>query len=406
VKFLFEVTDFNSLDHFVPVAAEALKQDHFVTFLFKDCSVDATDARVKYLNWFERFETLQLDDLKARSVDPVFTFISRLFFGRLFSRCGFLDARLKLLVKVSKLLFLYRGLRHIEFDCAISGWGDPSSFAMTLALSRRKPIVALPHGYPCLKNSVFNKEIARILEETGSLPNFSLRNNFDCYVVATERNRSQLVSWNVQPEKVEVWGNARFSPNWVETLLTFLPKFSDSRLGGHQQVVLFLLPAPTSNFKHAALRSLLIKLARLPIILVLKTHTRMSSQIDIIPAEIMTLQNVVLASETSTTRLIQSSHTVVNFATGTAIDALHIGRRLIFAKYLSDNAYSWEDCPSIKTASCEEECLSLVVDTSWNLEPSLHRSYLDQEVFAEGRVQNPPLHYATRLIEIATAGRS
>lgn len=405
MKFLFEVADFNSLDHFTPVAVELLKSGNCVVFFLNDQSVLTKDSRIKHLTQYEKFEGIKVQSLKTRRVELTFTFLSRLLFGRHFSRFGFVNLRAWLLVQISKILFLYRGLQRLDFDCAISGWGDPSSYTMTLALSRNKPIVALPHGYPCLKNSIFNREIERVLAKTGKLPDFSLRNLFDCYVVATERNRLQLRSWNIRNEKLEVWGNARFSPDWIKTLLSILPPVQIPSDEEARSKVLFLLPAPTSNFRRRELHSLLNELVKLPIVLLLKTHTRVPQSINIVPPELLKLSSVVDVSEESTTRLIECSTTVINFATGTALDAVFIGRRLIFAKYLSDNSYSWEDCPAIKIADSEEECLFAVADSSWMTETELCGSYLAQEVFADGKIPNPPLHYATRLVEIAAAGR-
>lgn len=401
MHFLFETSAFNDLDHFTPVAVKLLGVGHSITFVLNDNAELENDSRIRRLEQFDRFEKINQSALFTKNSRRVFHFLSRAWFGRPLG--GLLPNQMKLtmLTLCAEVLGVHRKVARIAFDCGISGWGDPVSLLMTAALSRQKPIVSLPHGYPCIKNSVFNREIQRILDKTSSPPDFSIRNQFTAYVVATERNKSMLLAWNVSGDSLEIWGNARFSPDWVRKLVEIVPPFDLGEFPSHAHRVLFLLPSPTSSFHREKLISLLRRLSKLPIVLVLKPHTRDNTFEDVVSDDVLTKENVVKARDADTTRLIEVADTVINFATGAALDAIHLGKRLIFAKYLSTNSYSWEDCGGIKIAESEKECVDFVEDRRWSTDLMAARPYLDQEVFANGTITDPILYYATRLEEIA-----
>lgn len=401
MHFLFETSAFNELDHFTPVATQLLEDGHIVTFVMGNDSRLGLDSRVSFLKSFPHFEVVNHAALLNGRREQIFRFLSRLWFGRLLRGLLPNHVRLSLLVLSSIVSGVFKDTSRLEFDCGISGWGDPTSFLMTATLARRKPIVSLPHGYPCVKNEAFNREIRRIHATTGSLPDFSIRNSFCAYVVATERNKATLERWNVSTRVIEVWGNARFSPNWVKRLVEIVPPANGDSLPSRAHRVLFLLPSPTSTFEEMALTSLLKRLTELPILLILKPHTRNNSYREVIPLGLLANPNVVDLREIDTIRLIEMAETVINFATGTALDAVHLNKRLIFTKYLSTNSYSWEDCAGIRIAESEDQCLRFVMDRSWTTDQVAVQPYVNQEVFVNGQIPNPISHYVARLCEIA-----
>jgi len=157
---------------------------------------------------------------------------------------------------------------------------------------------------------------------------------------------------------VGVWGNARFSPEWIRKLHQLLPVFQgppdlhDSLL---QRIVLFL-PSSTSAFETSAIQSLISRLGGEDVALVIKPHTREGQDLSkLLPKNCHQAKNVLIASQYDSSSLIQWSTTVLNFATGTAVEALVLGKRYIFCKYLTSNSLSWEDCQGIVIANSEEK---------------------------------------------------
>jgi len=404
MDFVFECNAYNELDHHTPVAAELLKLGNSVTFLLGSDRSLADDPRIEYLQNWPAFRTLYLRDLLTPNGRRIFRLLSRLFFGRVL-RNKSNSFRLGGLVKFSAALRIFRHHQALDIDCAVSGWGDPSSVLMTSALARQRPIVALPHGYPCLKNFDYNSHIKSIISKTGKPPDFSLRNEFDAYVIATQRNRKMLVAWSMSESTLKVWGNARFSPQWVETLRSILPPVRIQLKDDSIQKVLVLLPATTSGFRKGALDSLIYRLAELNIFLILKPHTRDAAESALASEWHMRQNNVYIATNEHTTKLIEYVDTVLNFATGTAIEALLLGKRLVFCRYLTDNQLSWDDCAGIQIAHSEDAVIEVVEDRSWQSDATEASSYLAQEIFADATVRNPPRRYADELVEIASGGK-
>ncbi len=397
--FLFEVSAFNELDHFTPVAEQLLILGNEVNFVLGDDPRLSVDNRLRYLQKWKGFHATNSAEFSTRVRGQFFVQLSRLFFGRFSRIFGSNSTKLKLLTWLSTIVGIYRPHRKLLWDCAISGWGDPSSLMMTSTLARRKVIVALPHGYPCVKNEDFNPHI-RAIQATGKRPDFSLRNCFAAYVVATERNRELLVGWGMSEKTLKVWGNARFCPDWTNKLIKILPATPAWSQSRDRQRVLILLPASTSGFDHGALTSLLRRLASSNFFLSIKPHTREYGHGSLIPDDLVRNPNVEVAERDNTLMLISSADTVLNFATGAAIDALFLGKRLIFLRYLTSNSLSWDDCKAIKVAHNEDEVINLVSDRTWSLDNSTIESYLQNEVFANGSVTNPPLYYATELSKL------
>ena len=404
MDFVFECNAYNELDHHTPVAAELLKLGNSVTFLLGSDGNLANDPRIKYLQNWPTFRILYLQDLLTPNGRRIFRLLSRLFFGRVLHNKSN-SFRLGGLVRFSTALGIFRHHQALNMDCAVSGWGDPSSVLMTSALARNRPIVALPHGYPCLKNFDYNSHIKNIISETGKLPDFSLRNEFNAYVIATQRNRIMLVAWSMSESTLKVWGNARFSPQWVDTLRSILPPVRIPLEDDSIQKVLILLPATTSGFKNGALESLIHRLAQLNIFLILKPHTRDTDTSALTSNWHDRQSNVYVATTEHTTKLIEYSDTVLNFATGTAIEALLLGKRLIFCRYLTDNQLSWDDCLGIQIAHTEDAVIGMVEDRSWQSNATEASSYLEQEIFADATVGNPPRRYADELVEIASGSK-
>jgi hypothetical protein len=398
MHFLFEIEGFNALDHLTPVASELLKRGNSVTFVQIGTWSIENDPRTEFLRQFSAFETTSLEQLSTPRQRWIFWRLSQIFFGKLKRAFISDDIRLKLLEWCSGAL---RAFYLTDFkipDVAVSGWGDPNSFLMVYGRRNGAKLASLPHGYPCVKNSDFNPHIKEIVRSTGRSPDFSLRNHFDVYVVATERNRHLLLSWAMAPDVVEVWGNARFCPEWVQSLHLIVPPHRTKQDEDTRQKVLVFLPAATSGFKLDLVQSLIDRLATENITALLKPHTREGQKLgDLLPSRLLRYENVNIVSDAESSSLMRWADTVINFATGTAIEALIQGKRIIFTRYLTENRLSWEDCDAVAIADSEDDVINYLRDQSWGNDPVATEPYLRQEIFADGRVSKPLSHYAERL---------
>jgi len=396
--FVFEINGFNEVDHLSPVAHQLLTRQHRVTFITLDYKPQTNEPRIKHLFNFTDFNLLCVNEIFSNFQLKIFQKLLRLFFGRYTRHLTSNHTRLNLLTKVANLLGLLRVQPSFDPGCVISGWGDPTSQLCVLGRLRCLPVIGLPHGYPCVKNSNFNPHISKIIESSKQLPDFSLRNHFTRYVVATERNKRMLQDWSMSPAVIETWGNLRFSPEWVFLLQKMVPEFQfTGPLSGAHKVLMFL-PSSGSNFKSSELKHLLSELAREKIDLVLKPHTREGQDLSrVIPNHLWNASNVRIASNYDSTALMLWAETVINFATGTALEALIINKRLVFAKYLTTNQLSWEDCGGIVIAESEKVVIDSIRDRDWRVDQSAAEPYLKQELFVGGIVQDPLTYCAERL---------
>lgn len=404
MHFVFEVDGYNALDHHTPIAWKLLQQHHSVTFISLDERNFDNDVRIKFLAESPNFSLHRLSEISSEGHRSVFRQLSRLLFGRFAFLFWTNTVKLWLLRNISRILGLGSLSGIPPAEIAISGWGDPSSFVMNSLSNIGARIVALPHGYPCIKNTDFNPHIKAVIQKTGKNPDFSLRNHFRAYVVATERNRRLLLDWKMDDNIVRVWGNARFSPEWIHKLHQILPIFqglTDMNTYSLQRVV-FFLPSSTSAFESSAIQSLISRLSDEDVTLVIKPHTREGQDLSkLLPKNYHQAKNVFVASQYDSSALIQWSTTVLNFATGTAVEALVLGKRFVFCKYLTTNSLSWEDCQGIVIANSEDEVLTAIRDPEWSTNQTLVNHYLNQELFAGGQVKDPLQHYVQQLEFIA-----
>ena len=208
----------------------------------------------------------------------------------------------------------------------------------------------------------------------------------------------------MEPDVVEVWGNARFSPEWIRSLHQIVLPFKSERDDTVRQKVLFFLPTATSGFKLHLVHSLIERLATEKINAVLKPHTREGQELgELLPNRLLHHENLRIIHDAESSSLMRWADTVINFATGTAIEALIQGKRVIFTRYLTANRLSWEDCAGVAIADSEDDVVSYLRDQSWGGDAFANEPYLRQEIYADGRVSEPLTHYAERLELLGSA---
>jgi len=408
MKYLLHIDSNNDLDHLSPVAWKLLENGHEITYLSTIPSITSVDYRVRFLSSFSAFSIISEIETFSKQYLRLSVLLRRVHFNRTVRRILPRKARVLILCFILRTFLRNRFIRESHFDGLIYGWSEPERQNFYDALAYGIPNICLPHGYPCYTNYDYNSHVMQIHEATGNWPDFSNRNDFDAYVVQTDRHRHLAISWKQSEHNVEVWGNARFSVQWSALNLQLLDEFRTSRAQDVRQKVLFLLPFNAYSDPSADLIELLFELAQVPrLFLALKGHTRGDGDLKGQWAlELCSRPNIQLCTETQTPSLVRWADVVINFATGTAIEALHQGKPLIHTSYLTPNTSAFESCNAVHIVHSKAEVLRLLDDVRNGNLPT-NQSHLDDyfrdEIYAGREPFDVLQHYCDRIVEISSS---
>jgi hypothetical protein len=257
-------------------------------------------------------------------------------------------------------------------------------FSLQLQVAARDlgvPVVALPHGHALLSDEVAfpgNHALEIATQNFGRLP-FSNRDSFSAYVVAHETDRRYLIRrTEMSGDNVVVWGSARFSPEWVQTLYdnTFDAQVFSPDL---RRKTLFFLPKWNSRIHRQETIDLLRRLADHPEIeLVVAEHPRRGAS-RLSQTEMDELTGArVLAPGHDSVSLIKACECVVEISSSICIDAVLTGRRLVMPRYLQAEAAETrlDDAVSITRTFDAESTIAAILDDS--VVPSVDEFFLKE----------------------------
>jgi hypothetical protein len=406
MNFLFHIDSYNDIDHLAPVAHGLLVRKEVVYFWGSRKILELTDYRILFLNRYDNFHLVHTEDLKNRFWYWGSILVYRLLFNRFSSK--FLSLRLRDIIAklLHKYLLFGQLISRLDISGVIYGWQEPPALSFFFARARGIPNICLPHGYPTWINSDFNSHIKSIVNSTGKYPDFSIRDLFDVYVVQTERHRNLSIEWRQDPGRVEVWGNARFSKYWsclnLDLCVAQKPVptfFADKNL------LLLINPDASQNPSNEIL-DLVVNASKIDNLQIgIKGHTRTDGSLGFPWNDVLSLANVHNFPDVPTPALIAWSSVVINYATGTALEALFQRRPLIHAKHLTPNisAFEFSDCVQISHSNAE--CLDLIelnlLDPKLPTEYSVSK-FLTSEVCGDKQEYEPVDFYCSRIIDICT----
>lgn len=264
------------------------------------------------------------------------------------------------------------------------------------------PVVALPHGHAMKMTSIGSLhafEVAR--QNSGKLP-FKSRESFSAYVVAHQSDKDFLIQRSdMSGKNVEVWGSARFSPQWIEKLYESCKPFVGDSKG--QLNVLFFLPKWNNFIDRAKTLDLLTALGRLNHVeLWIREHPRKNEsslsddewfRLCILPA----VRRV--DSTVDSVRLIKGCHLLIEIESSIAIDAVMLGKPVIMPRYLQDQSVisRLDSSESIlRTGNCEETVRAVTPDLKL---PTYSQTFLEN--VAAQRSSDTTEFYDRRLISLA-----
>lgn len=408
MKYLFHIDSNNDLDHLSPVAWKLLKNGHEISYLSTIPSITSVDYRVRFLSSFSTFAIINESETFSKQYLRLSVLLRRMHFNRLVRRILPRNTRVAILCFILRTFLRNHFIRESRFDALIYGWSEPERQNFYDAQAYGIPNICLPHGYPCWTNYDYNPHIKQIYQSTGNWPDFSNRNDFDVYVVQTDRHRRLVIDWKQSEHKVEVWGNARFSAEWSAINLQLLGEYRPPRPSDDRLKVLFLLPFRTYSDPSVDLIELLYGLAdESSLFLALKGDTRGDGYLKGRWAlDLCSRANVVMCPDSQTPTLVRWADVVINFATGTAIEALHQGKPLIHAAYLTPNTSAFDSCNAVYIAQSKEDVLRLLEDArNGKLETRQFHldDYFRDEIYAGREPFDVLQHYCDRIVQISSS---
>jgi len=230
------------------------------------------------------------------------------------------------------------------------------------------PTVSLPHGHSTKTMLIQSDRVAEsFAANNGKLP-FANRNSFAKYVFCSGYHRDVIVgNSTMSGSNVEVWGTARFSPEWIEQLYKIAPLVNLPPLRSDQKHrVLMFLPKWHNLVNKTATLSLLTALGKLDNIqLVIAGHVRgADTQLTASETAALTaLPSVVFAPQgAASVSLIKQCDVLIDVDASIALDAIQLGKLYVRPKYLQDASVQtiYDTLGGAVQASSEQEIVALL----------------------------------------------
>ncbi len=338
-KFVFVLNTSADIDHMAPAIWQCLENGRNVLALVAGRTKFKNDFRLDFLKTFGGFELIPISQLNAQT-----------------------DIPRKLLRPLWNFYRMKRFLQHNKAMLCVFEWGDGiwsdqvkpdlatffrlkffADFVLQMQYACRSlgiPTVSLPHGHSTKMSLIRSDHVQKVLDANDQKLPFSNRNSFAKYVFASEYHRDVIINnSDLSPANVEVWGSARFSPEWTRLLYQISPQaIIPNRTPRQNHRVLFFIPKWHNLVDRKATIELLIALAAIPSIqLVVRGHVR-GRDTQLTTSELSSLKSsdsVFIANEdTPSTSLISASDVLIDVDSSIAFDAIALGKLYIRPRYL------------------------------------------------------------------------
>jgi len=365
--FIFVLRGSADIDQMTPVIWQCLKHgEHVHAVIASD--FDATnDFRLKFLS---AYPTLELHLLpEAQLAKSIWSILLRVRWNR------------------TRMLMLMKNLNAqvCVFEWGDGIWEDQPQSSLLLKIRRWAitdfvlqaqyacakngiPTVSLPHGHSTKTTLIRSNSVTRAFAaNNGKLP-FANRNSFAKYVFCSGYHRDVIVgNSTMSGNNVEVWGTARFSPEWIEQLYKIAPSVNLPSLRSDQKHrVLMFLPKWHNLVNKTATISLLTALGKLDNIqLVIAGHVR-GADTQLTTSEtaaLATLPSVVFAAQgAASVSLIKQCNVLIDVDASIALDAIQLGKLYVRPKYLQDASVQtvYDTLGGAVQASSEQEIVALL----------------------------------------------
>ncbi|WP_132324753.1 hypothetical protein [Pseudobacteriovorax antillogorgiicola] len=248
-----------------------------------------------------------------------------------------------------------------------SFWDSSRTQHLRAAKNLRIRLICLPHGVNLKENFAVNKHVATVMAQNGGSLPFQDRNVFDTYVFANRKHMDSYIKLaRMEPSVARTWGSARFSEEWIGILSKIYGKsgiYGESGAAVDQRpVVLFFSPKWHNNVNRTATLSLLAKLAKLDISLIIKYHPRLgvSELEEHEEYHLSMLGDVTFDRNTPSISLVLQSDIVLDLGSSISLDAIQLQKPVIYPKYLHTNELVFEKLGAVIIVKNETEALDQV----------------------------------------------
>lgn len=224
------------------------------------------------------------------------------------------------------------------------------------------PVISIPHGVNIYLNLDIMELQREIYLKNGENRTTNVFNYIDLWVDPNYVTQKQHISAGVDPNISEVWGSARYYPDWAKMNLEICPKFTPSKSTEGKIKLVFMLPHWAYNIDVCESVRLIKKLANLPwVYTIIKDHTRGGGGLnEEFRKELNSLPNVEASVPAHSPSLIQWSDVVVNFGSSIGIEAILQDKILINPSYLHTNQTFFEKTNSAHEPENTEEFIGIL----------------------------------------------
>lgn len=359
---VFSLTDFNSVDHMVPVAYKLVATGKGIPLLL------FTDA------FYDIDGDYRLDFLKRQygvGAEVVFTFhqpnpVIRWIMAQLCRPLGGTGLRSRLYPKMVRVLSraFYRGAwargmlkkytpGAFMFERSYPGGGLVGALVRE-GKKREVPSISLPHGLSPYTNELLNEDEVK----AGSLAKKYYRNLFDYVVYQSDIHSRRSLKEGLSPDKAVVLGSARFCDEWaaINQSIQVTEEFKPAGNVSDRLKVVFMLTQWNINVHRSATIETLNSLSKMAsIYLAVKPHPRQGA------ADLHDLlehgppSNVEVVWDVPSPSLIRWSDVVLNIGSSIALEALQQRKALLQLNYLHSNTTVYEETNSCWNIENPEE---------------------------------------------------
>lgn len=225
------------------------------------------------------------------------------------------------------------------------------------------PVISIPHGVAIYTNMDIMELQREIYQKTGKYRTTNIFNHIDLWVDPNYVTQKQhIIGAGVDPDISEVWGSARYYPDWAKANLERCPKFTPSKSTEGIIKLVFMLPHWAYNVDVCESVRLIKKLAYLPwVYTIIKDHTRGGGGLnDEFRKELNSLPNVEATVSAHSPSLIQWSDVVINFGSSIGIEAILQDKILINPSYLHTNQTFFEETGSAYEPENTDELIEIL----------------------------------------------
>lgn len=344
----FFLHSYNDIDNIIPVIWKFMKNGSNPIVIFGNNYDYKNDYRIKYLQ--NKYNL------------AVFTFPSCYgsnIMSRLYLRIQYLFGNYK---KFENFL-IGHDISACIFEWEVYYSSKLEGMFFGAAKNLKIPTIGLPHGVNIYTNTLITELDELAFKKTGKVRNSSKINDVDLIVEPNYMTHQIHVLFGFDSNKSEIWGSARYYPEWARINQKICPTFIPSKSTNGKLKVVFMLPHWQYKVNVPNVVALIDRMASTPwIYLIVKDHTRSGHGgiSEKYRNELNALPNVEASVPAHSSAITQWSDVVINFGSSISLEVILQDKTLINPVYCHANETIFEKTESTYEAISEDEVFELL----------------------------------------------